>query len=204
MRKEKRIVSLFFLLLGMSLYVYRADAQSVGIKTNVLYGATTTPNLGLEVVLGKKTTLDIAGGYNPWLLSNKEDNKKIKHWLVQPELRLWNCEAFNRSYWGFHALYGRYNMGNITFPLDLFQGMKNNRYERDAVGAGVSYGYQWYLGNRWNLEATFGFGYAYFDYKRFDCIRCGEYQGKGHKHYLGPTKVGVSVIYLIKSKKYPL
>ncbi len=79
MRKEKRIVSLFFLLLGMSLYVYRADAQSVGIKTNVLYGATTTPNLGLEVVLGKKTTLDIAGGYNPWLLSNKEDNKKIKH-----------------------------------------------------------------------------------------------------------------------------
>lgn len=31
-----------------------AAAQRVAVKTNLLYDATTTPNLGLEVALGRK------------------------------------------------------------------------------------------------------------------------------------------------------
>ena len=36
------------------------------IKTNALYWATSTPNLGFEVGLAKKITLDVSGNYNPW------------------------------------------------------------------------------------------------------------------------------------------
>ena len=44
----------------------QVQAQDVAVKTNLLYGVYTyTPNLGLEVGLGKRTTLDISGGYNP-------------------------------------------------------------------------------------------------------------------------------------------
>ena len=53
----------------------------IAIKTNALYWATSTPNLGLEIGLAKKLTLDISGNYNPWKFS---DNKQLKHWLVQP------------------------------------------------------------------------------------------------------------------------
>ena len=35
------------------------------IKTNGLYWATTTANIGFEVGLGKKLTLDVSGNYNP-------------------------------------------------------------------------------------------------------------------------------------------
>lgn len=35
------------------------------IKTNALYWATSTPNLGFEVALAKKLTLDVSGNYNP-------------------------------------------------------------------------------------------------------------------------------------------
>ena len=50
----------------------------IAIKTNALYWATSTPNLGLEIGLAKKLTLDISGNYNPWKFS---DNKQLKHWL---------------------------------------------------------------------------------------------------------------------------
>lgn len=42
-----------------------ANAQDFAVKTNVLYWATTTPNLGFEVGLGEKTSLELIGGYNP-------------------------------------------------------------------------------------------------------------------------------------------
>ena len=71
----------------------------IAIKTNALYWATSTPNLGLEIGLAKKLTLDISGNYNPWKFS---DNKQLKHWLVQPELRYWLCERFNGSFFGLH------------------------------------------------------------------------------------------------------
>ncbi|MEG1935625.1 MAG: DUF3575 domain-containing protein, partial [Rikenellaceae bacterium] len=62
------MINRFFsiLIVAMALTT-TVDAQSVAIKTNLLYGAAAyTPNLGLEIGLGRKTTLDISGGYNPW------------------------------------------------------------------------------------------------------------------------------------------
>ena len=46
-------------------------------------------------------SLDISGNYNPWTLP---DDKSIKHWLVQPELRYWLHERFNGHFLGVHAL----------------------------------------------------------------------------------------------------
>lgn len=74
------------------------SAQHVALKNNLLYDATTTPNLALEVGLGKKTTLDLYGGYNPFTFGN---HKRFKHWLAQPEFRYWTCERFNGTFWGY-------------------------------------------------------------------------------------------------------
>lgn len=160
------------------------------IKTNALYWATTTPNLGLEVALAKKLTLDVSGNYNPWKFS---DDKKLKHWLVQPELRYWLCERFNGSFFGLHGHYAEYNVSN----LDLF-GMGDYRYEGNLYGAGISYGYHWILKHRWSMEATIGAGYARLKYDKYECGNCGEKLGHKTKNYFGPTKIGLSIIYTIK------
>ena len=55
-----------------------ARSQVVAVKTNTLYDATTTLNLGVEVACNKHLSLDISGNYNPWTFS---DDKSIKHWL---------------------------------------------------------------------------------------------------------------------------
>ena len=43
-----------------------ALAQQVALKTNLLYDATATPNIGMEIGVGKKHSLQAFYGLNPW------------------------------------------------------------------------------------------------------------------------------------------
>ena len=181
-------------LLAFSLLSFAAYSQVVGIKSNLLYDATTSMNLGVEVALAPKLTLDISGNYNPWEFNNKQ----FKHWLVQPELRYWLCEKFNGSFFGIHAHYAEFNAKGIKLPFDLYPGLKDHRYQGKLYGAGVSYGYHWILKKRWSMEATVGVGYARVDYDRNNCQDSGTKLNSGQKNYFGPTKLGLSLIYIIK------
>lgn len=96
------------------------QAQEVAVKTNLLYDATTTLNLGVEIGLGTKMTLDISGNYNPW----RFHDYRLKHGLIQPELRYWTCEKFNGHFFGLHGFYGKYNVGGLPFNSN----MRHNRY----------------------------------------------------------------------------
>lgn len=143
------------------------------IKTNALYWVTTTPNLGFEVGLSKKITLDISGNYNPIKFS---DNRQIKHWLVQPELRYWLCERFYGHFFGIHTHYAEINVSNLNIL-----GLGQERYQGNIYGAGISYGYQWILNKRWSMEAEIGVGYARIDYDKYNCGKCGSKLDNGHK-----------------------
>ena len=64
-----------------------AAAQRFGVKTNALHWATAgTLNAGLEAGLGKRTSLELTGDYNPWTL-DRDENRKLKFWSVMPEFR---------------------------------------------------------------------------------------------------------------------
>lgn len=178
-----------------SLGLRQPTLPDLAVKTNLLYNLTTTLNLGAELKLSDYLTLDLAVSYNPWEFS---DNRKLKHILVQPELRYWINEPFNGHFLASHLIYSNFNVGNLDLPLGILSGLRDYRYRGNAYGFGFSYGYQWMLSPRWNLEATFGFGYMYMDYTRYKCKTCGKKIEDGDKHYLGPTKAGISLIYIIK------
>lgn len=185
------------MLAGLSTEV---KAQQVAVKTNLLYGAYTyTPNLGIEVGISPKWTLDIGAGYNPWnLRGTEQDNKKLVHWLVEAEVRYWTCQRFNGHFFGAHLLGTKFNISEQKLPLLFGKNSENYRFQGYAAGAGLSYGYQWLLGKRWNLEATIGLGYARLDYEKHECWNCGEKIGQEQRNYFGPTKAGISLIYIIK------
>ena len=65
---------MFFLLVLLSAGVLSSNvrAQDVGLKTNVLYDAAATLNLGVEVGLAPRWTLDLSGNYNGWTFSGGE------------------------------------------------------------------------------------------------------------------------------------
>jgi len=197
----KKVIYLTLIFLA---FVPHVRAQEKGypprwaLKTNLLYGATTTPNLSVEVALSPKLTLDLSGSVNTWDLGRKDKFRKLNHWLVAAEARHWVYEKFDGHFLGLHAFGGSYNAGGVNLPVGQLTKLKENRYEGYALGAGLSYGYVWYLSSRWSLEATLGVGYAYLSHERFECNRCGEKRGSGHTHYIGPTRLGVSLIYLFK------
>lgn len=180
------------LLLAIGLPV---RAQKAVVKTNALYLATATPNATLEMATGRKHSLALTAGFQPWQYS---DTKKLKHWLVQPEFRYWPCETFMGHFFGIHALGGQFNAGGIKLPFGIFPSLEDSRYQGWAAGAGLSWGYQWLLSKRWSLEVSLGLGYIYVDYKKYACATCGTAQKKDHKHYVGPTKAAVSLVYVIK------
>ena len=197
-----KLVSIFFLfgcttLFGQNQEVSKIpfSTPSIGVKTNFLYDLTSTINLGVEFKVSPRYTLETSVNYNPWTFSG---DKKLKHLLVQPELRYWLCEPFNGHFLGLHGIYGIYNIGGIDLPLVGKQKLEDTRYQGDMFGAGLSYGYQWYLSPRWNLEATLGVGYVHLNYKAYQCKTCGQELYRKHKNYLGPTKVWLSLIYIIK------
>ena len=64
----KRAFILLFFMLGC--LVIESKAQKIAVKSNLLYDATTTVNLGLEFGLARKWTLDIPVNYNPWPLAS--------------------------------------------------------------------------------------------------------------------------------------
>lgn len=194
---NKTFILLILIIAGASIKI---NAQKVGVKTNLLYGAYTyTPNLGLEIGLSPKTTLSLGGGYNPWNLDGTEsDNKKLVHWLGQVEARYWLCQRFTGHFFGIHATGAQYNISGHKLPLLFGKDSKDFRYEGYAYGGGISYGYQFILGKRWNLEATLGAGYLRLNYDKHHCQKCGEKVESAKKNYFGPTSAGISLIYIIK------
>lgn len=191
--KLKFLIALVFGLLVTT----GVKAQNVAIKTNLLYDATATVNLGVEVGLAPKWTLDISGNLNAW---NLHETKRWKHWLVQPEARYWFCDRFSRHFIGFHAIGGQYNIGglknNISFLGTPYKNLTNNRYQGWGAGAGVAYGYAAILGKHWNMEFELGVGYIYTGFDVFECTGCGRKVASGNHHYIGLTKAAVNLVYL--------
>lgn len=190
----KKTLLLFFLILSAAM---PSMAQSVGIKTNLISDAVTTPQLGVEFKMAPKWTFEVAGQVNAWNIHDR----RWRHWMAQPEARLWYCEAFQGSFWGLHLIGGQFNIGNIDNNIKFlgsdFSQLKDHRYQGWGAGAGIAYGYAWILGKHWNMEFEVGVGWIYTRFDKYPCAVCGTALEKDKPHnYFGPTKLALSIEYL--------
>ena len=174
---------------------YTADAQRFALKTNLLYDATATVNVGAEFSMAPKWTFDLSGNLNAW---NVNDHK-WKHFMVQPEARYWFCDKFQGHFLGIHALGGIYNFGyipNVIKYLDFYR-LSDHRFQGNFIGAGVAYGYACPLTHHLNLEFELGAGYVYTVYDEFECYGCGKKVADNMcKHYIGLTKAAIGLVYI--------
>lgn len=194
-----RLLIMLFVLAAMG-----AKAQ-LAVKTNLLYDATTTPNVGLEYAFGMRNTIQLVYGLNPWVFNSETHGKRdAKHWVLMPEYRRWLCSKFNGHFFGVHAMGGEFNASNVSLPIpgaffggeNITRGVRDRRYQGDFIGIGATYGYQWILGKHWNLEAEVGVGYGHVWYDKFLCGTCGNKLSEGTTNYVGITKLGISILYL--------
>lgn len=182
--KNKTLFVLLFIimLLGGREEVF---SQRFAIKTNGLSWLTLAPNIEGEVRLSERITGSLSLNYKPWHVLS--DNRKVTGLSIQPEVRYWFCQTYYQHFMGIHMNYADYNTG-----------LKEHRYQGNLLGAGLTYGYQIILSDKWNMEFSMGAGYARFNHDVYDRPKCGAFLGKEKKDYFGLTKLAISIVYLIK------
>ncbi|MDE6810817.1 MAG: DUF3575 domain-containing protein [Muribaculaceae bacterium] len=194
----KRILQVFLAAVGLIVWSGgAAQAQTVGLKTNLISDVALSPNVGIEIGLAPKWSLDISGQLNLWPIKGH----KWKHAYGQPEVRYWFCQRFAGHFIGLHGIGGAYSVGNLNIPVDIlgldFHNLKKNRYQGWAAGAGFAYGYAWPVHKHWNIEAEIGVGWVYTRFDKYPCTNCGKkIESDVVRNYVGPTKLAVNVEYL--------
>jgi len=175
-----------------------AQSHPFSVRTNLLYGATLTPNLGFDYGLSDHWSAGANIGFRPWPTNDGEE-KKWRHLLVAPEVRRW-ATPLNRlrlpaadslyrgrsGYWGLNLIYSHYNVGGVKFPFGLYKNVRDHRLQGDLAAVGVFYGYTWRLNRLLRLETELGVGAGYAWAKKFDCPHCGAYRGRDDKPFLVP------------------
>lgn len=178
-----------------ALYGIGANAQVIAVKSDLLSGALTSPNIGVELKLSKYFSIENTFHWNPL---SRGSAKRWKHWYIQPELRYWGCQPFAGHYVGLHVIYGVFNVGNMKLPFELFKGVRSYRYEGEVYGVGAGYGYNYIISPHWSLELEFGLGYLHAEYGRYNKYRFGEHLGNGCKNYPALTRLSLTFVYIIR------
>lgn len=162
----------------------------VAVKTNVLYDAFANANLGAEVRLDSRWSLDLSADYNGWKLSH---GRQWKHWLLQPEVRWWTAESMRGHFLAAHLLGGEFNTT-----------LRGARRQGWGIGAGVGYGYSWRFHSNWGLEGEIAVGYVRYSYDKYPCSQCGRKIASRSRDYAGPTKAAVNLVYYFGGTPKPV
>ena len=171
-------------ILAESAHGAKTYYPKAALKVDVPYLATLSPNMSLELGLGRRWTIDIATGVSTGKIGG--DGVGLRHALVRPELRYWFDSAFERHFIGMHAICAKYHIAD-----------QGRRYEGWGAGIGLVYGYHLPIAARWACEFSVGAGYARLDYKDFKNDTNDVYKWNENKHYFGPTKVAASLVFMI-------
>lgn len=186
---------LFFIFTALAVH-----SQQIAIKSNLVYDATGTINIAGEYAINKTISANLSLNYNGWMLM---EPYSWKHYMIQPEFRYWLREAFNGHYVGVHGTYVGFDVERMSLPLFGF--MRRSLYNNGvAYGGGLSYGYSLYLTPRLNLEFSIGAGFLKLTYDKIEDYKTrldAETVVPMTRNYVGPTQIGISVVYIINATK---
>lgn len=169
----------------------------LGLKTNMLYDALAVPNIGAEVYLGRNWSISGNWMYAWW----KTDRH---HWYWRTyggdiAIRKWfGRKAKEKPLTGHHAgLYGQI----ITYDFET--GGRGYLADRWSYAAGIEYGYSVPVGRRFNIDFSIGVGYMGGTYKEYlPDKQCYVWQSTHQRHWFGPTKAEISLVWLIGRGNY--
>ena len=170
------------------------------VKTNLLYDLLSGLNVEVEVPIGKH--LSLAGEWIfPWWLWEKK----------QYALEILNGNLELRYWWGNHTkdnlltgwymgIYGGAGSYDVEWKTKGYQG-------EFIIPFGLTGGFAHKISKNWRLEYSLGIGYMTNKYREYIPQKC-EYddewhlirQKSGKSTWIGPTRVKVSLVWMINQK----
>lgn len=173
------------------------------LKTNGLYDLALIPNIGVEVYAGRQWSV-VANGMFAWWKKGVD-----RRWCVygaDMAVRRWfGRKADAKPLTGHHV--GVYAQAlTYDFCLDDKGYMggepEGSILDKMNYAFGLEYGYSLPVARRLNLDFVLGLGYwggTYHEYRVID--DCKVWQASKNRHWFGPTKAEVSLVWLLGSSK---
>lgn len=205
---KTRLLRTLALVAGLLMAAGALKAQDkFAVKTNLLHDATASVNLGVEYGFAPQWSVAVSGSYNDWTVNDMW----LNHMLISPEVRYWFCERFAGTFVSVHGHAGTAKLGSFWDFSQYYEKFPNleNFMLKDAtvLGIGVGIGHAFVLGRHWNLEMEFGLGYMYTkgdEYQMSETVDGKHYLPEeaipvlegSIFDYVGPTKLGLSIVYL--------
>jgi len=174
----------------------------IGIKTNMLFDALLTPNVGAEIYVGKEISVGMNWNYAWWSHGSSDWFWRIYGGDIYA--RWWFGEkARQKPLTGHHVgIYAQAFTYDFEFGGTGYMGGEpgDNMLSRMNFGVGAEYGFSLPVSKRLNIDFSIGIGYfggRYYEYKPID----GHYvwQATRIRHWFGPTKAEISLVWLLGS-----
>lgn len=177
----------------------------MGIKTNMLYDIAAVPNIGAEFYLGKN--FSIAANYAHAWWKNDAKNFFWRYYGADASLRWWFGKASRIKPLQGHHIGVNYQILTYDFQLGkkgIMAGMPSgNLADRANHIVALEYGYSLPIARRLNIDFTIGAGYHWGLFEEYIPVDGHQvWQATKRRQYFGPTKIEVSLVWLIGCDNY--
>lgn len=165
---------------------YLRGDDAVRLKTNLAYDLFAVLNVAGEFKVDKHVSVEIPVAWSLWDWKKKLGLRCV---LLQPGAKYYFCCCGSGHAVGADVIVGWYN-----FRKD------SRRYQcasRPAWGFELNYSYTLPVGSRWLIEFSAGAGYVHTRYNTYYNIDNGALIDCRSRTYLGPTRVGISLVYVL-------
>ncbi len=177
----------------------------MALKTNMLYDAIATPNIAAEFNLGAGFSVSASYTHAWW----RNDSKHYfwRYYGAEASLRWWFGKRSRIKPLQGHHIGANYQIMTYDFQFGktgILAGKPGGTLvDGPSHSISLEYGYSVPIARRLNLDFVIGAGYnwgVFYEYLPID----GHYvwQSTKKRQYLGPTKVEVSLVWLIGYGNY--
>ena len=181
-------------------YSHPTYTHWLAVKTNLLYDLVLAHNIEVEMPFGRDQRWSVMAEYNNpwWRWSKLNQSYEIQEFGL--ELRKWfwpRCQGGRPFLCG--QFYGAYA---AVAKYDLERNKVGNQGE--VFSAGLTYGYSMPLADRWNLELSASLGIIAGQRRHYNAEFNSThliYKYTKNLFYAGPTKLKVTLVYLLKKKE---
>lgn len=172
----------------------RSSRCGLFATTNLLYDAAITPNIGVGISIGDRVIL-----LADWMYARWSNHDKRRYWRIYGgdlELKYHVGNIRKNSPLGGHHVGVYASLACYDFQAGLsHKGILSDKYN---YAVGVSYTYTLPVATRLNIDFNLGVGYLWGKFKKHTPIdECDVWQSTHRLRWMGPTRVGVSLVWLL-------
>lgn len=185
----------YTILRGWAIYLFAfarlsVSAQQIAVKTNVLSDLGAVPNIGVELIVGEKNSIEFyltSTMGKPW-------GKELDLAIGSLQYRYWISQrAISQLFIGVGG-----SLGSCMYRDEQC------KYDIDLGVTEVFIGYAWPIAKRWNLELCYGLGLLVQQQHKVSMYIPQEVSTEvsmprtNLKYDLATTTIGINIVYILK------